>query len=628
MSKAKILRFERFELDAERGSVFAGDRPAKLRPKSFQLLQFMAENPGRLLSKSEILNHVWGHAQVTDDAVAQCVIDIRRALNDSDQSLIKTVPRRGYVLDAEPISKNASRKTSTIGLRVAVPVVLAVLAVAVVWWAVNDRSDSVTAMAEKSADSVTVAVLPFIDLSVEGDLGYFAEGVAEEIINLLTPVDDIRVIARTSSFSRSVRDADIETIQELLNVSHVLEGSVREHGGTVRVSVQLIDATNGERIWAQDYERQLGDVFVVQDQIAGKVLQRLAVQFQFPATVPYQPDERAYRLYLQALYILNSGGAGKLGDIEELITESLAIDPNFAPAWREYSRIWLRKIGAGHDPKAAVAAMDAALDKATKLDPHDAVNVAYRAWHAADFEGDLEKSGQLFISALAAEPANEDILRVAMRFVQAFGSPEDTLKLAKYSISTNPVCLVCYGNLAEAYERIQDFETAEATWRKLSTMFERSDAGDGLSLLFLGRADELLARHDEQTPQRQRLFEESLAFRSLGRLAESDEAVRQYVELTREEIPWGRAMLYAHTGRIDQSFEAIDEAVRRMQIVLDGQTLRFDLIRIGTMLRHPLYAPLHDDPRWERLRQQYGLVPPDLTKLSHLITRLDIDSSA
>ena len=626
MSEQRIFRFPQFTLDVDRGSLLVNGEPTKLRPKSFQVLQFMAENPGRLLSKDDLLAKVWGQTIVTEDAVAQCIIDIRRALGDSDQTVVKTVPRRGYVLDVDPLPFESGL---TQRLRNRWPVLggaLLVLIGIASWWVISQEHVPAQAGAQREAATpVSIAVLPFLDLSEDSDLGYFAEGVAEEVINLLTQVDELHVIARTSSFSRQVRGADIASVQQLLNVSHVLEGSVRKSGNIVRVSVQLINADSGERVWTQDYERELGHILAMQDEIASEVLNRLVAHLR--VEVPESPgsNAEAYGLYLQALHMLNTAPPQKLAEIEDLVVRSLEIDPTFAPGWREYSRVLFRKVGRGTDPLAEIQAMKDALQKAYELDPHDAATLAYLAWQALDFEGDIEKSARLFAEAFAAGPANENVLRPTTIFVTAFGSKSDAVRLAEYGVSTNPLCLPCFSNLAVAYEQNGQFQASIRTVEEMVSVFDRGKGRDAFGLVATGQAEELLLRHDSEVSERQRLFERAVALQSLGRFEEADESVQQYAELTKDEIPWGIAMLYAWTQNKDAAFAALHDAVEQTQVVVDGQIVRPDLISIGRLLRIAMLESLHDDPRWKELHEQYEIYAPDLSELSELIARLEVN---
>ena len=176
----------------------------------------------------------------------------------------------------------------------------------------------------------SIAVLPFADLSPDGDQQYFSDGISEELLNLLAKIPDLRVIARTSSFSYKGKDVKIADVARELNVGYVLEGSVRKADGNVRITAQLIEARSETHLWSETYERELRNVFAVQDEIAFRVVDQLAVRLLDEAAGTSGYDPGAYDLYLRAKFIAQSRTPQALERSISLIEEALVIDPMFA----------------------------------------------------------------------------------------------------------------------------------------------------------------------------------------------------------------------------------------------------------------------------------------------------------
>ncbi len=243
-----------------------------LRAQSFAVLRYLAERPGAVVGKEELSVAVWNGAAVTDDSLVQCVRDIRRVLRDENQTLLKTVPRRGYRLDPPPENEAPSPRPAVRGLvRPGIVAVVAALAIALagaIWTRGNPGNPA-------PAQPASIAVLPFDDMSAGGDLAYLGDGVAEDIIAMLARSPDVLVIARNSSFAYADQPVDVRRIGAELGVGYVLEGSVRREGDRLRIIAQLDDAKTGEHVWAERYDRAGTDPAALQDEVTGQILASL-----------------------------------------------------------------------------------------------------------------------------------------------------------------------------------------------------------------------------------------------------------------------------------------------------------------------------------------------------------------
>jgi TolB-like protein/DNA-binding winged helix-turn-helix (wHTH) protein/tetratricopeptide (TPR) repeat protein len=265
-------QFGDFTLDTGRGVLCQDDQEIRLRPQSFEILAYLVANHGRLITKEELLEEVWRGRAVTDDSLTQCLVDIRKALGDTEREVVRTVPRRGYVFETKVT--DSRQKTDVVNGRATLDagkwrliaasaaVFIAILIVVMI----VEKEPAKQPIIENS-----IAVLPFIDMSQASEEQYLGDGLAEDILNALAQNPNLRVIARTSSFSFNAQSPDISTIRESLNVAYVLAGSVRRTGDFLRISAELSDTSDSTLVWSQPLETQQSDLASIQQYIAERV---------------------------------------------------------------------------------------------------------------------------------------------------------------------------------------------------------------------------------------------------------------------------------------------------------------------------------------------------------------------
>ncbi len=252
LAETKSYRFGRFVVDRRSACLRCDGVVLPLRPKSFDVLVYLVQNPGRLVPKGELIDNVWQDVMVTDNSLVQCIKDIRQALNDNAHAEIETVAKRGYLF-ASPVIVIDSH-------------------------AVDLGSPTLTAAAAGGdgalplPDRPSIAVLPFANMSGDSDQEYFADGISEDLITGLSRIRWLFVIARNSTFVYKHRAVDVKQVSRELGVRYVLEGSVRRAGSRIRITAQLVDAITGGHHWAERYDRELGDIFAVQDEITSSVV--------------------------------------------------------------------------------------------------------------------------------------------------------------------------------------------------------------------------------------------------------------------------------------------------------------------------------------------------------------------
>lgn len=249
-----VYRFAGFVLDIGKGKLLtAADEEIPLRRQSFEMLRLFSENAGRLLDRESINRAIWPDVTVTDDSLTQCVRDIRRALRDEAQRMLKTVPRRGYMFSPDVL-------------------------------ALRDPPAGLVQPVLALPDRPSLVVLPFQNMSGEPEQGFFVDGLVEDITTALSCIRSLFVIARNSAFAYRDRSVDVRRIGHDLGVRYALEGSVRRNGNRLRVTTQLIDASSGVHVWAERYDRDLSDVFAMQGEIATSVAGVIEPQWPVPSS--------------------------------------------------------------------------------------------------------------------------------------------------------------------------------------------------------------------------------------------------------------------------------------------------------------------------------------------------------
>ena len=303
-----VYEFGDFRLDPGRQQLTRGGSVVPLKARAFDLLVYFTEHAGELIEKAELMRAVWPNLVVEENNLSQHLSALRHVLGDGveGRQFIITVPRRGYRFVADVRRVNGIRGTATDVVR--------------------------------SVPGPSVAVLPFANLSGDPEKEYFGDGMADELIHLLSRVPGLKVPARTSSFAYKGKNVHVRDIAHDLGVAAVLEGSVRSAGQLIRVTAQLVDATSGYHFWSHSYERQFRDIFKLQDELASAILESLCSQLNVVLRPPERrapptSDPAAYELYLQGLsmgYLMTAQSHQKGAAMLRRATE---VDPNFAGAF-------------------------------------------------------------------------------------------------------------------------------------------------------------------------------------------------------------------------------------------------------------------------------------------------------
>jgi TolB-like protein len=453
----------------------------------------------------------------------------------------------------------------------------------------------------------SVAVLPFVDMSAGKDQEYFADGISEELLNLLAKVPQLRVIARTSSFSFKGKEVDIAQIAQKLNVANVLEGSVRKSGDTLRITAQLIRASDSSHLWSQTYDRKMTDVFAVQDEIAAAVVEQLKITLLGSAPKARVTDPKAYALFLQARELSLQYSAAGFEQAIALYKQALAIDPSYAPAWDGVSFTYFGQMDLGVlTIEQGLPLGRDAVNKALEHDPSFAPSYG----HLALFEGliarDYPAAARHLEQGLALDPTNLEVISVASAVARRLGRLDLAIALGEYMIARDPVNTDAYDALGLAYRYKGRLDDSIAAYRKLLSLvpdagWERTALGN--VLLQKGDAEAALVEFQKEPIEVFRLSGLTAAYQALGRKAESDAALAELMKKYADTKPFVLAAVLAGRGDVDGAFEMLDKADRQHDIDL------------GALAVYPTFAPMHKDPRWLPLLRRLGLAPEQLAAI-------------
>lgn len=416
----------------------------------------------------------------------------------------------------------------------------------------------------------SIAVLPFVDLSEKHDQEYFADGMAEEVIDLLAKVPDLRVPARTSSFYFKAKLATVRDIARELSVAHVLEGSVRKSGDRIRVTAQLVRADNGYHLWSQTYDRDLKDVFKVQDEIANAVVQALQITLMGgPLTRPHGGTENleAYQLYLRGLSASREGSRASLMVAHDFFEQAIKVDPEFGLAWVELSRDTLlltdngefsTQVGHERGRQQAQRALQLSPDLA---EAHALLSYVYRVsdWDWTAAEGESRR-------ALALDPTNPTALTLAAGVPFTLGRWEEAEHLVRLALVRDPFFPLLNWWLGATQYGAGQLANAETTFRKLleiapefawarlylAKTLVAEDKPEGAIALLMREKDEV-----------NRLSGLPIALQAVHRDAEAEQALKALIAKYADSEAYWVAMAYAHRGDNEVALQWLDRAYRQ-----------------------------------------------------------------
>ncbi|MDX1443321.1 MAG: hypothetical protein R3270_06025 [Gammaproteobacteria bacterium] len=348
----------------------------------------------------------------------------------------------------------------------------------------------------------SIAVLPFSDLSPQGDQQYFGDGIAEEILNLLAQNPELRVAGRTSSFKFRGEETDLRDVGRQLSVAHVLEGSVRKSGERLRITAQLIDAETGYHLWSDTFDTEVRDVFAVQDRIGRSIVQALNANLQGGAAASSQvADIDAYGLVLRGRALVAARGAYNIRDGIDMFEAAAIIDPNYADAWGElaFASALALQWHLGGDPIDYATLSEMAAERALALDPQNAaayVGVGMRKMYSSwDWEG----AEAALLRAFDIAPGSSRVANFLGDFYGRSGDLDKQKHFETLAVDLDPLFAINHHDLAEYYLLVGDGEKAYESARRFEELTGPipNSSAFMMSLIRLGRWEEAEAHRDK-----------------------------------------------------------------------------------------------------------------------------------
>jgi TolB-like protein/lipoprotein NlpI len=457
------------------------------------------------------------------------------------------------------------------------------------------------ALVESYGDK-SIAVLPFVDMSPKNDQEYMSDGIAEELLNLLAKIPELRVVSRSSAFAFKGKEINVPSVAEQLNVAYVLEGSVRLADDQLRITAQLIEAGTDTHLWSETYDRKLENIFQIQDEISARVVEELKITLLGETPQSQQIDEQAYKMALQARYFWNRRADGDADAAFKLYQQVLELAPDYAPAWAGISVAYRDRAQRGHisQEEGILLAREAA-EKALQLDPTlaDAHIRMGQVWAQL---GEYAKQRKAIETALALEPNNPTALAVMANVYMVLGESDKAIALYQQAETVDPMGALWPGNLVEPYLLLGRFDEAEDAARRAYDLND-NDVMYRTNLTYAytlqeGRHEEVLRLLEDESLDWQghpgnlatRYLHLAVAYHALGRQDEADETVHKLDALDDrfEELIF--VALYALQGNLDRAFELIDE--------MDG-------IPRYWLETTAYYLPMMSDPRWEPAMKKF-----------------------
>lgn len=460
----------------------------------------------------------------------------------------------------------------------------------------------------------TIAVLPFLNMSRDEDGDYFSDGLAEELLNVLSKIRGLRVAARTSAFSFKGKKATIAEIGRALNVASVLEGSIRIAGNRVRIAVQLVKVSDGYHLWSETYDRMMDDIFAIQDDIAQSVVEELRTRLlgeepgsRISAMVEHEvaeavkgraDDPEAQRLMLLGRYFLDRTTPEDAAKAVAYFQEALDLDADYALGWAELGRAYSVQAG-----KAWVAVDEGyagsreATQRALALEPDLAEGHATLGRIQAAYDWDLRGAMDSYQKALELAPGSPLVLDGASVLKFKLGKFDEALELSRRVLAQDPLSSAIWHNLGlicHAANLLDESETAFRRAMELSPQRQLTPAMLALVLLDKGLNDEALANADKEPDDFWKLWAQAIVLHAMGRKAESDSALAALTGEHADGDAYQIAEVYSMRGETDAAFEWLETAVAERD---PGVT---------HTKADPRFRPLHDDPRWAALLNKIG----------------------
>lgn len=425
----------RCRITPARNLIACGDEEISLEPKVMAVLIGLAERQGEVVERITLLDEIWNDDEAADDSLTRAISLLRKAFARFDEAAyIETIPKSGYRL---------------------IPTCL------------GDAKSSSGGRAPPS-----IAILPFADLSPEHNQGYFADGMAEEIINALTYMPDVTVVGRTSSFAVDTDEKTAQQIGAALQVGHLLEGSLRRSEDRVRITARLVRAADGHQLWSESYDGEIDDIFDFQDRIARSISTQLAHIIGVATTAlpaaKLTKNSEAYAFFLQGRELVHHlNGQTTIPSGIGLLEKAILVDPEFAEAyaWLALAHFILPEFSRTPDWQKHFDLSGQALESALSLDPKCSIALLVKALRSA-YSGHLDEALEVYEQAVTLDPNNVETMAGMGLGLMSVGLHEQARPFWERIIAKDPLCGIWHTTYGGLLLCAGEFEAAEEAFRR------------------------------------------------------------------------------------------------------------------------------------------------------------------
>ena len=626
---SETIRFEDFELDPGSFELRRTGRLVKLERIPLQLLFLLAENRDRLVTREEILLAIWGKDVFVDadNSINTAVRKARQALKDDPENprFLRTIPGKGYRFTV-PVSSSAPPSPIVAHLQIDLPpqkrqpkwaVLAALVLVALVTTGLILRS-RLTKPPKTIPKKAMLVVLPFLNLSADQREDYFADGMTEEMITKLGSLDpqNLGVIARTSSMQYKGAKKGAAQVARELGVDYLLEGSVRRSDQRIRVTAQLIQASDQTHLWAADFDRDLSEVLKLQSELAIAISNKIELTLSSStrarlAEVP-SLNAAAYEAYLQGLHDwdLRTKPA-----VERAIAEflhAIALDPDYAPAQAALARAYsLAPVVGAMTPIESMPKAREAARRAIGLDPALAAGHSTLGFVLAHYDFDWPAAESEYLRALDSN-LNDAYARLfySNSYLSPLGRHAEAIDEMQKAVAIDPFSAPVQSFLGRTYIWARQYDQAIAQFRKCNEMFPGFAINHerlAQLLAFLGKFEDaiaedtrarLLSGEDENSA-----LQKEAALRHAWNTGGSRGYWKQLLDFTQLPInppeaynsPFGTAILYAQLGEKSKALDSLEKAYGQRSLSMTELAIE------------PAFDPIRTDPRFQTLLRRVGL---------------------
>lgn len=449
-------------------------------------------------------------------------------------------------------------------------------------------------------DEKSIAVLPFNDMSPNKQQGYFADGLAEELLNSLSKVEELKVTSRTSAFSFKGKGLSLPEIAAKLHVNFILEGSVRTYDSLIRISVKLVETNGDNNIWSQQWDKELKNIFKIQNEISEAVAKNLQLRI-LDNIIPQVKETTAdaYAKFLEARYdYSNKLTDTEFKNVEKKLNESIAIDSTYAPAWLLLGRVYHSQNNYGVlSVEEGYKKVQYAAHKAKQIDSTNAEVYTLLSLIALDYEKDFKKAGFLANKALELEPNNLNAISSAAEVAFFQNKVEDAIALYNKAIRQDPLNDNNYYHAANMYYAAKQYDQALILIDKaiqLSPGEELSYAIKAVILMRMDRLQEALQVIEKEPLEGFRLHVKAMIYHHMGNKTKAEETLNTLIQKHEESYSYQIAMNYADLKDRDKMYNWLDKAYNYKD---------FGLIELHS---EPVFNPYRKEKRFKEIVKKIG----------------------